>query len=62
MDLKKIVEEMVGLESITVSQDIDIVDDHKQEWIEDRSKPDLDFDEEQSESCEEYLTNLQVLE
>ena len=28
IDLKKIVEEMVGLESITVSQDIDIVYDH----------------------------------
>ena len=39
IDLKKIVEEMVGLEGITVSQDIDIVDDHHQEWIEDRSKP-----------------------
>ena len=36
IDLKKIVEEMVGLEGITVSQDIDIVDDHDQEWIEDR--------------------------
>ena len=31
IDLKKIVEEMVGLESITVSQDIDIVNDHDQE-------------------------------
>ena len=28
IDLKKIVEEVVGLEGITVSQDIDIVDDH----------------------------------
>ena len=62
IDLKKILEEMVGLESITVSQDIDIVDDHNQEWIEDRSKPEVDFDEEQSESCEKDLTNLRVLE
>ena len=46
IDLKKILEEMVGLEGITVSQDIDIVDDHDQEWIEDRSKPEVDFDEE----------------
>ena len=53
---------MLGLESITVSQDIDIKDDHNQEWIEDRSKPEVDFDEEQSESCEEDLTNLRVLE
>ena len=62
IDMKKIVEEMVGLESITVSQDIDIVDDHDQEWIEDRSKPEVDFDEEQSESYGDDLTNLRVLE
>ena len=59
VDLKKIV---VGLESITVSQDIDIVDDHDQEWIEDRSKPEVDFDEEQSEYYRDDLTNLRVLE
>ena len=53
---------MVGLESITVSQDIDIVDDHDQEWIDDRSKPEVDFDEEQLESYGEDLTNLRVLE
>ena len=62
IDLKKIVEEVVGLESITVSQDIDIVDDHGQEWIEDRSKPEVGFDEEQSESYRDDLTNLRVLE
>ena len=31
IDLKKMVEELVGLEEITVSQDIDIVDDHDKE-------------------------------
>ena len=62
IDLKKIVEEMVGLQGITVSQDIDIVDDHHQEWIEDRSKPEVEFDEEQLEIYEEDLTNLRVLE
>ena len=62
IDLKKIVEEMVGLEGITVSQDIDIVDDHHQEWIEDRSKPEVEFDEEQLESYKEDLTNLRVFE
>ena len=53
---------MVGLESITVSQDIDIVDDHDQEWIEDRLKSEVEFDEERLESCEEDLTNLRVFE
>ena len=33
IDLKKIVEEVVGLEEITVSQDIDLVDDHDKEWV-----------------------------
>ena len=47
IDLKKIVEEVVGLEDITVSQNIDIVDDHDEEWIEDRSKPEVEFDDEQ---------------
>ena len=62
IDLKKIVEEVVGLEDITLSQDIDIVDDHDEEWIEDRSKPEVEFDDEQQQSYEQELTNLRVLE
>ena len=62
IDLKKIVEELVGLEGITVSQDIDIVGDHDQEWIENRSKTEVEFDEEQLECYEEDLTNLRVFE
>ena len=55
-------EEVVGLQGITVSQDIDIVDDHDQEWIEERSKPEVEFDDEQQESYKKDLTNLRVLE
>ena len=62
IDLKKIGEEVVGLEEITVSQDIDIVDDHDDEWVDDRSKPELEFDDEQQQSYEQGLTNLRVLE
>ena len=62
IDLKKIVEEVVGLEEITVSQDIDIVDDHDDEWVDDRSKPEVEFDDEQQQSYEQDLTNLRVLE
>ena len=47
IDLKKIVEEVVGLEEITVSQDIDIVDDHDDEWVDDRLKPEVEFDDDQ---------------
>ena len=61
IDLKKIMEEVVGLEGITVSRDIDIVDDHDEEWIEDRSKPEVEFDDEQQQSYEQDLTILRVL-
>ena len=62
IDLKKIGEEVVGLEEITVSQDIDIVEDHDDEWVDDRSKPEVEFDDEQQQSYEQELTNLRVLE
>ena len=45
IDLKKKVEGIVGLEDITVSEDIEIVDNHDEEWIEDRSKPKVEFDD-----------------
>ena len=61
INLKKIVEEVVGLEEITVSQDIDIVDDHDNEWVDDRSKPEVEFDDEQQQSYEQNLINLRVL-
>ena len=56
IDQKKIREE------ITVSQDIDIVDDHDEEWVDDQSKPEVEFDDEQQQSYEQDLTNLRVLE
>ena len=62
IDLKKIVEEVVGLEEITVSQDIDIVDDHDDEWVDDRSKPEVEVDDEQQQSYEQDLMNPRVLE
>ena len=62
IDLKKIGKEVVCLEEITVSQDIDIVDDHDEEWVDDRSKPEVEFDDEQQQSYEPDLTNLRVLE
>ena len=57
IDLKRIVEEVVRLEEINVSQDIDIVDDHDDEWVDDRSKPEVEFEDEQQQSCEQDLTN-----
>ena len=62
IDMKKMVEELVGLEEIVASQYIDIVDNHDKDWIEDRSKPEVEFDGEQQQSYEQGLTNLRVLE
>ena len=62
IDLKKILEELVGLEEIPASQDIDIVDDQDKEWIDDRSKLEVEFDDEQQQAYEQELTNLRVLE
>ena len=58
IDLKKIVEDVMVLEEITVSQDIDIVDDCDEEWIDGRSKPEVEFDDEQQQFHEQDLTNL----
>ena len=62
IDLKKIVEDVVGVEEIAVSQDIDIVDARDEEWINDLYKPEVEFDDEQQQSYEQDLTNLWVLE
>ena len=62
MDLKKIVEKLVGQEEITMSQDIDIVDDRDEEWIHDRSKPEVEFEDEQQQFYEQDLTYLRILE
>ena len=62
IDLKKIVEELVVLEEISASQDIDIVDDQNKEWIDGRSKSEEEFEYEQQQSCEQELTSLRVLE
>ena len=62
MDLKRIVAELVGLEEITMSQDIDIVNDRDEEWNDDRSQLEVEFDDEQQQCYDQDLTNLRVLE
>ena len=62
IDLKMIVEEVVGLEEMTVSQDNDKLDDHDDEWVDERSKPEVELDDEQQQSYEQDWTNLRVLE
>ena len=62
IDLKKIVEDLVGLEEIPASQELGIVEDQEKEWIDDRSKLEVEFDDEQHTSYEQELTNLRVVE
>ena len=38
-----------------------IVDDHDEEWVDGRSKTEVQFDDEQQQSYEQDLTNLRVL-
>ena len=52
----------MGLEEIPASKDIDIVDDQDEEWVDDRSKPEVEFDDEQQQSYEQELINLCLLE
>ena len=52
IDLKRRLEELVGLEEIAASQDIDNVIDQDKEWIDDQSKPEREFDDEQQKSYE----------
>ena len=35
----------MGLEEITASQDIVIVNEQDEEWFDDRSKPEVEFDD-----------------
>ena len=52
----------MGLEEIPASQYIDIVDDQDEEWLDDRSKPEEEFDDQQHQSYEQELTNLRAFE
>ena len=40
----------MGLEEITASQDVVVVDDQDKEWLDDRSKHKVEFDDEQQQS------------
>ena len=51
----------MGLEEITLSQDIDNINDQDKEWIDDRSKPEVVFGDEQQQSFKQKRSNLRVL-
>ena len=52
----------MGLNEIKVSQEIDLVNATDLDWIDDRSKPEVEFEPEVEQVHEKELTNLRVLE
>ena len=61
-DLKKIVEDLGGLEEIIGSQEVDTVDDLYKELSDRRPKSEVEIDNDQQQSYEQEVTNLCILE
>ena len=53
---------LVGLDEVAVLEEIDLVNDMDQDWIDDRSEPEVEFEPEAEQTHEQELTNLRVLE
>ena len=51
-DLKKKAEELAGLEEVIASRKLGIIDDQDKEWLKDRSKPEVENDDELQQSYE----------
>ena len=52
----------MGLDEVAVLEEIDLVNDMDQDWIDDRSEPEVEFEPEVEQTHEQELTNLRVLE
>ena len=55
-------ESLVGLDEVAVPREIDFVNDMDQDWIDDRSEPEVEFEQEVDQTHEQELTRLRVLE
>ena len=53
---------LVGLDEVAVLEEIDLVNDMDQDWIDDRSEPEVEFEPEAEQTHEQELANLRVLE
>ena len=60
--LSDMMESVLGLDEIAVPREIDVVNDMDQDWIDDRSEPEIEFEPELEWTHEQELTNLRVLE
>ena len=60
--LSDMMDSLVGLNEVAMAQEIDLVNEMDQDWIDDRSEPEVEFKPEVEQTRERELTNLQVLE
>ena len=60
--LSDMMDSLVGLNEVAMPQEIDLVNEMDQDWIDDRSEPEVEFKPEVEQTRERELTNLQVLE
>ena len=60
--LSDVADSIVGLHEKVVSHEIDLINDTYQDWIDDRSKPEVEFKAEVEQMNGKELTNLRVLE
>ena len=60
--LNDMMESLVELDEVAVPREIDLVNDMDQDWIDDRTEPEIDFEPEVEQTREQELTNLRVLE
>ena len=60
--LSDIMESLMGLDEVAVPREIDLVNDMDQDWIDDRSEPEVEFEPEMDQTHEQELTKLRVLD
>ena len=60
--LSDMMESLVGLDEVVVPKEIELINDMDQDWIDDRSEPEVEFEPESEETHEQELTNLGMLE
>ena len=60
--LSDMMDSLVGLDEVAVPQEIDLVSDMDQDWIDDRSEPEVEFEPEVEQTHDQELTKLRVVE
>ena len=60
--LSDAMDSLLGLDEVVVPQEIDLVNDTEQDWIDNRSEQEVEFEPEMEQMHEQELTNLRELE